>query len=76
MSDLDEKSMMLGGHAARLDAVEKRLASIESAVEQIRDILAQSKGSVRMIVGFATLAAALTEGAHWLWSLMHGGHGP
>jgi hypothetical protein len=75
-AELDEKSLMLGGHEARLIALEKQAAETGADVKKILAFVERSKGSWKTLVGLGTLVAGLVEAGHWVVQLFGSGtHG-
>lgn len=71
MADLDEKSVMLGQHEARLDGLEKTTAEIRDDVKKLLAFMESGKGSWKTLVVIGTAASALIEGVHQLWGWFH-----
>lgn len=70
-TELDQKSMMLGSHEARLDALETGQKNIAEDVKKILGYMERSKGSWKTLVAIGGVIATVVEGAHQLASLFH-----
>lgn len=68
---MDQKALMLGGHEARLDALENVVKETRDDVKAVLAFMENSKGSWRAIMGMATMVGSvvglLDVAAHWLF---------
>lgn len=65
----------IGELRARADAVDERLESIETKLDDVRILLASTKGGLRAVLAIAGLAAAAGGGfveiVHWAGKSIH-----
>lgn len=61
MNELDPKSLMLGGHEARLITLETDVKSIKDDVKKILSFVEQRKGSWKFIAAFGGGLVGLVE---------------
>jgi len=71
MSDIDEKSVMLGQHEARLDSVEATLNEIRGDVKRLVEYMDRAKGSWKTLVAIGGITTAVVEGVHQLVGWLH-----
>ncbi len=67
--------MMLGGHEARLDAMEGQVKEIREDVAKILGYMERTKGSWKTLVAMGGLIAGLVEVLHWIFEATGGKHG-
>jgi hypothetical protein len=60
-AELDQKSMMLGGHEARLDALELGQKNMAEDVKKILSFVEQRKGSWKTLAAFGGGLVGLVE---------------
>lgn len=69
---LDQKSVMLGSHEARLDNLEAGQKVIAADVKTILGYMERSKGSWKTLVALGALIASVVEIAHQIAGFLHG----
>lgn len=72
-NELDPKSMMLGSHEARLDALETGQRAIAADVKTILSYVEQRKGSWKTFAGIGAAIATVVECAHQVATFIHKG---
>lgn len=70
-SDLDEKSMMLGDHEARLKNIEFRLESVDGKLDRVLAVTERAKGSWKTLATIGGSLAVVIEGLHQVSDWMH-----
>lgn len=71
MNELDQKSMMLGAHEARLTNIETTLAAVSEKLDRVLVVTERAKGSWKTL---ATIGGSLTvviEAAHQFIGWVH-----
>ena len=67
MTDL---SRDIGAHEEAIDTLKTEVAALREDIAEIKEMIAGTKGSVRMLVGIgtvaATLGASIAEVIHWV----------
>lgn len=71
MSDIDEKSIMLGQHEARLDNVEKTLNEVRDDVKHLVSMMERTKGSWKTLVAIGGIATFVVEVVHQVVDWLH-----
>jgi hypothetical protein len=61
MSELDDKSLMLGDHGARIAALEKGMTDANAKLDRLIGALDRSKGSWKTLMVFGSLIVGLVE---------------
>jgi hypothetical protein len=73
--ELDEKSLMLGGHDARIKALEAGMTSANEKLDKIVAALERSRGSWKMLTVFGGALVGIVEVIEALKGVFHiGGH--
>lgn len=69
--DLDEKSHMLGEHAARLDNLEASVKEVRDDVKQVLSHLERARGSWKTLVAIGGITTGVIEMLHQLIDWLH-----
>lgn len=71
MSNLDEKSHMLGEHSARLDNLERSVDEIRTDVKAVLAHMQRARGSWKTLVAIGGITTGAVEVIHQLIDWIH-----
>jgi len=63
----------IGAHEKAIETLEREMRDVKAALARIEATLAETKGSVRMLIGVASVAGAVGAGLVKLFAAFKGG---